>query len=160
MFVWIYVLGEFFWVGFCFSQLDSWLLGPMVTMFNYVRNYQTIFQSSCSIYIPTTNVWQSSFSISSPTLLFDFLTMATLPGMKWCLIVILICISVIANDIGDLFMYLLAILMSLRKCFFTYLAHFIFIFYYYFRPCLQHAEVSGPGIEPEPQQWQHWVLNR
>ena len=26
-------------------------------------------------------------------------------------------------------------------------------------PCLQHAEVPRPGIEPSPQQWQHRILN-
>lgn len=28
-----------------------------------------------------------------------------------------------------------------------------------FWPCLWHAEVPGPGMEPEPQQWKHQVLN-
>ena len=28
-----------------------------------------------------------------------------------------------------------------------------------FSPCPWHAEFPGPGIEPEPEQWQHRVLN-
>ena len=28
-----------------------------------------------------------------------------------------------------------------------------------FSPPLKHAEVPRPGIEPEPQQWQCWILN-
>ena len=39
------------------------------------------------------------------------------------------------------------------------------IFFFSFRPWLQHVEIPGPGLEltpqqqPQPLQWQHWVLN-
>ena len=39
-------------------------------------------------------------------------------------------------------------------------AHFsIVLFYFVGAGCLRHGKVPGPGIEPVPQQWQHWILN-
>ena len=41
----------------------------------------------------------------------------------------------------------------------------VFWFFFFFRPCLRHVEILGPGIksapqqQPEPLQWQHLILN-
>ena len=85
-------------------------------IFNFLRNLHSVFHSGC------TNLWSHwwcpriTFSSHSHQHLFVvFFIIDILTGVQWCLIVVLICISLIIQDAEHLFMCLLAICMSFGK---------------------------------------------
>ena len=110
------------------------LLGHVVTLcLTFWRTTKTFSKAGVAFYIPISNIWVPipPHLHQQHSILFVFFISAILVGVKWYLIVVLICISLMTKDVEHLFMWLLAICMSfMEKCLFKSFAHFFKLGYF------------------------------